>query len=172
MTPGTEFPGHWLKQATRLSEWSADELLEVLGLQLLARDEPAVAGGIVQYVGLVVAAGEARRKADAFPSEALIPASLAGLGDILQQSRERARAFLENTSTVLHKAICTEEGVCRPEVSKALDIGHDLCVQQLVPVIGSALGLPPSFWPIALTVAIFLMKTGLENFCHQPASRS
>jgi len=159
-----EFPKDWLDQGVQMLGWDTTELLEVLGIQLLAADGPRAAGGLVQYLGIPTL-GRPERRADWLPSEALLPQSLAGLQLILEQSRARARIFMSTSTSIITRAVCTESGECQPSVAKTIDAGAEICLGTLVPLLARELGIPPALGSIVVTLTVLLLKTGLEDFC-------
>lgn len=80
-----------LNEGVRLMELSDETLLEVLGLQLLAVDHPGRAVGVAMYLSSSSEIVDVAQRIELGPTEALIPVSVAGIGEIIKQSRERER---------------------------------------------------------------------------------
>jgi len=164
MQPSYEVAERLVRQGNELLACDRNEIVNMLGLQLLAGQEPRVAMSLAQSLSISAFLGEPKRRAEFLPSEALLPESLSALGEILREGREVADKFIRDSSPVLRRALCTESGECRPEISDAIDRGAEI-LQPLIAVVANALSLPPILSSIAVTFSVLLIKTGLRQFC-------
>jgi hypothetical protein len=164
MRTSHQVPESLVREGNQLLAYNRDQIVDMLGLQLLAGREPRVALSIAQSLSISAFLGEPRRRAELLPSEGLLPESLSALGDILREGKEAANAFIRDSSPLLRKALCTGSGECQPNVAEVVDRGSEV-LQVLIPLVANALSIPPTLPSIAVTFSVLLVKTGLRQFC-------
>lgn len=150
-----------LQQAVNLATLPEDTLLQVLGLQLLAIESPGTTVGIATYLSNTATMAKTAVQLEA--SEALLPASVSGIAEILKNSRERAENYLQSIKPKLRQALC-KDGKLHENIEENIDKSETL-IKMLTELISSGLQLPPILGSIAVTIAAWLCKTGVRQFC-------
>jgi hypothetical protein len=153
-----------LSQGKEMLDWSEEEVLQVLGFQLLATEKPKKPAAIAKYLASTAYLGEAKKIVGDFPSEELLPVSMAGLGAIVKEAAERGRRFIQESTSELRSALCTGTGECRPEIVELLDRGEDV-LSKITDLVSDKLQIPPFMSSMAITVTVLLIKGGLNQFC-------
>jgi hypothetical protein len=145
--------------ALKLMEKDLDELYATLGLQLLARNLPTGACGIMSYLSAVRDAGEQKSAPETLSSAPSLTEWVRGLGIIYEELIKQGARFLLDSREELQKSLRTEINLHLPPQTGAIQI--------LILLVEEALRLPHGFEPIAVTVAVILNKIGLRNFFQQ-----
>lgn len=148
-------------EAMQLLRMEVDELYATLGGQLLSRNLPTRAAGIVSYLSAVRSASEARSFYEALPSVPSLTDWGGGLGVIYEELKREGMRFLTEVRGELKKGLCNEE------ILRLTDQVNRSAVQIVIMVVGAIFRMPREFEPISVTVAAILFKTGLRNFCGQ-----
>jgi hypothetical protein len=146
--------------ALKLMQKELDELYATLGLQLLARNLPTGASGIMSYLSAVREAAEQKTASEALSSVPSLTEWVRGLGIIYEELIRQGARFLLESREELQKSL-------RTEINLHLPPQNDSAIQILILLVEKALKLPRGFEPIAVTVAVILNKTGLRNFLDQ-----
>lgn len=152
------------EEALQLLRMEIDELYATLGGQLLARNLPTRAAGIVSYLSAVRSASEARSLYQALPSVPALTDWGGGLGVIYDELKREGTRFLTEVKDELKKGLCNEE------ILRLTDQVNRSSVQIVIMVVGAVFRMPREFEPISVTVAAILLKLGLRNFCGQSDS--
>lgn len=148
------------RDAIKLMQKELDELYATLGVQLLARNLPTGASGIMSYFSAVRDASEGKNPNETPSSAPSLAEWVRGLGIIYQELVRQGARFLLESRKDLQKSL-------RVEVNLHLPSQSDSAIQILILAVTEALKLPRGFEPIAVTVAVILHKIGLRNFLFQ-----
>jgi hypothetical protein len=86
------------------------------------------------------------------------------VGQATSELAQSGKNFFQEFEAQLRKAVCTEDGVCKDDIAKLLEDAEGL-LTKLIPLIITTLNLPTILTSIAITIAVILMKTGLQTWC-------
>lgn len=147
--------------AMKLLRLEIDELYATLGGQLLARNPPSRAAGIVSYLSAVRSASEAKSFYEALPLTPALAEWGGGMGVIYEELKRDGMRFLADVREDLKKAICNED------ILRLSDQVNRSTMQIVIMIVDAIFRMPREFEPISVTVAVILFKQGLRNFCMQ-----
>ena len=148
-------------EAMKLLRMEIDELYATLGGQLLARNLPSRAAGIVSYLSAVRSASEAKSFYEALPAMPALTEWGGGMGVIYEELKRDGMRFLSDVKEELRKGLCNED------ILRLSDQVSRSTMQIVIMVVGAIFRMPREFEPISVTVAVILFKLGLRNFCRQ-----
>jgi len=152
-----------LKQASKLVELPDEVLLEAIGFQLLALDNPSRAVSVASHIGSAAAISLITADTSLESPEALLPTALKAMGDVLGTCRSRAMAYLEEVTPAIARTLC-EDRRLRRVVTERIDKG-ELAVQIVAELVAGALGYPPVLASLTFTISAWFVKRGLERIC-------
>jgi len=158
-----DFDSHLLQQGANLIDLPEETLLEVIGLQLLAIDQPGKAAVVAMHLSSTAQISQIAQRTQIEPSEALLPTSISIIAEIVRQNRQRAEAYLGSVTPKLKDALC-QDGKPKDDFRQKFDRGTEL-IGILAIAVATALGLPSLVSSLTITLAAWLCKTGLDRFC-------
>lgn len=148
-------------EGMKLVQLDVDQLYATLGGQLLSRNLPTRVAGFIRYLSAVLSASEAKALYHRLPAEPSLTEWGRGLGIIYDELRQDGIDFIDEMRTDLRKSICNEDIL---RLSSQLNVST---LQIVILVVSATLRMPREFDPIAVTVAVILVKIGLQKFCSE-----
>ena len=155
-------PKEVLKEGLGLLELSQEDLYTVLGAQARPDKAARLTRAARRTASLSESAARDVRALDRYRKD--IEEEARTVNEVSEELAHEGKSFFELFEEELRKAICTPEGNCREEIEKLLGDAESL-LGKLVPVVIATLNLPAILSSIAVTVAVILMKTGLQTWC-------
>ena len=151
-------------EGIELLQMELDQLYATLGAQILGRNLPRRAAGIVSYLSAVRSASEAKTFYPDLPSENFSILWGKGMRTIYEGLKQDGIRHLDEIGPDLRKTLCTEEIL---GLSKS---ANPTAMQIVILVVSAALRMPREFDPILVTVSAILFKLGLHSFCGRSES--
>ncbi|MGQ9626308.1 MAG: hypothetical protein ACUVV0_05305, partial [Anaerolineae bacterium] len=158
----SEIPKEMLEEGLGLLELSQDDLFTALGAQARPDKAARLTRSARKAASLSESAFRDVRALDSYRRE--VEEEARNVGAATEELASEGKSFFEHFEEELRKAICTPEGTCREEIEKLMGDAESL-LGKLIPIVVATLNLPAILSSIAVTIAVILMKTGLQTWC-------
>ncbi len=149
-------------EALSLLDLPQDDLYAVLGAQASPTKAARLTQAARRTATLAETAVRDVRAIDRYRQE--VEKEAKNVSQTTNELAQGGKSFLQEFESQLRKAICTEDGVCKDEIAKLLEDAEGL-LEKLIPLILASLNLPAILTSIAVTIAVILMKSGLQTWC-------
>lgn len=158
----SEIPKEMLEEGLGLLELSQDDLFTALGAQARPDKAARLTRSARKAASLSESAFRDVRALDSYRRE--VEEEARNVGAATEELASEGKSFFGQFEEELRKAICTPEGTCREEIEKLMGDAESL-LGKLIPLVVATLNLPAILSSIAVTIAVILMKTGLQTWC-------
>lgn len=157
-----EIPKEMVQEGLGLLELSQDDLFAALGAQARPEKAARLTRSARKAASLSESAFRDVRALDSYRRE--VEEETRNVSLATEELAREGKNFFEQFEEELRKAICTPEGSCREEIEKLMGDAESL-LEKLIPLVIATLNLPAILSSIGVTIAVILMKVGLQTWC-------